>query len=168
MTGCEVGVPLGLGDGLGEALGDGLGEALGDGLGEALGEGLGEALGDGLGLGDGFGEGLGLGLGLGEGLGDGLGLADGLGLGDGLESPIGAFCCAELVEAATLPNTSAVTPRMANAATRMREPISWNEIGRLAGKRSWWQVGFISFLQFVAFVVRSHTSGKHRFANYER
>ncbi len=164
LTGCEVGVPLGLGDGLGEALGDGLGEALG--------EGLGEALGDGLGLGEGFGEGLGLGEGLGdglgEGLGDGLGLAEGLGLGDGLESSIGAFCCAELVEAATLPKTRAVAPRMANAATRMRAPTSWNEIGWLVGKRSWWQVGFISFLRFVVFVVRSHTSGKGRIANTER
>ncbi|MDQ3546150.1 MAG: hypothetical protein M3429_06490, partial [Verrucomicrobiota bacterium] len=85
------------------------------------------------------------GLGLGEGMGDGLGLAEGLGLGDGLESSIGAFCCASLVEAATLPNSRTVAPRMANAAVRMREPTSWNEIGRLAGKRSWWQVGFISF-----------------------
>ena len=66
FTGCEVGVPLGLGDGLGDALGLGdglalgdglgLGEALGDGLGETLGDGLGEALGDGLGLGEGSDE----------------------------------------------------------------------------------------------------------------
>src|ERR1044072_9270868 len=62
LTGCEVGVPLGLGDGL--VLGDGLG------LGEALGEGLG----------------------LGEALGDGLGLGEALGLGEGLDFDSTRFC----------------------------------------------------------------------------
>jgi hypothetical protein len=58
LTGWEVGVLFGLGDGLGDALGLGDGLALGDGLG------LGETLGDGLGLGEALGDGLGLGEGL--------------------------------------------------------------------------------------------------------